>query len=165
MTERSDWVPLSVAASTLRLGVERTRKLLADGPLLGEQRGGRNQWFVDPQSLAKELAERGGPWESELDRLIAEVHGLVGRVVALEASEWPSSAGARTAAERDHYRAEASTMREVAIRANAAQRAAIAGFRQMLEAMDEQANLVSELLGPRTPADLHAPTGDGQGGN
>jgi hypothetical protein len=144
--------------------VERTRKLIETGRLVGEQRGGRNQWFIDPQSLANEIAERGGPWETDVDRLAAEVRGLVGRVVALEGSDLAGSSGARTAAARDQYRAEASTMREVAIRANAAQRAAIAGFRQMLEAMDEQTNLVSELLGPRTPADFDAP-GDGKRGD
>lgn len=156
MTDRSDWIPLKAAAPELRLSQEMTRQLVDSGPLVGEQRGGRNQWFIDPQSLANEVAKRGGPWMNAVDTLAAEVRTLGERVAALEGSGRVSSPEGRTATERDHYRAEASTMREVAIRANAAQRAAFASFRQMLEAMDEQTNLVSELLGPRTPVDLGA---------
>jgi len=163
MTDRSDWIALKAAATKLRLGAEMTRKLAKNGQLVGEQRGGRNQWFIDPQSLANEIAERGGPWEGEVEKLADEVRRLVGKVAALETAGTGDPHEARAASQRDQYRAEAATMREVAIRANAAHRAAVGGFRQMLEAMEEQTNLVSELLGPRTPVDLGA-SGEAGGG-
>jgi hypothetical protein len=163
MPDRSDWLPLKAAARELRLDPERARQLAQAGTLVGEKRGGRNAWFIDPQSLAKELKVRGGPWEDGVAKLAAEVRSLAGQVAALEGAGAGARSESGAEAERDQYRAEAATMREVATRANAAHRDTIAGFRQVLEAMEEQTNLVSELLGPRTLAELPAPD-DASGG-
>lgn len=56
--------------------------------------------------------------------------------------------------ERDRYRAEASALREAAIRANAAQRSMADGFRRVLDAVEENADAMTEVLGPRSVSDL-----------
>jgi hypothetical protein len=61
---------------------------------------------------------------------------------------------AAIARERDAYRAEASTARDVALRINASARDARTALRMLIDALDNQGEAVSQLLLPGSPADL-----------
>jgi chromosome segregation ATPase len=156
------WVPLKLAAEQLGENVETTRLRLVHRQLKGEKRGRR--WFVEPQALAKEVAERGGTRSplARIDSLEANVGALAAEVERLgvefaELRDRPNDPTLELEVlrrERDRYRAEASTLREAAIRANAGQRSIAAGFRKVLDAVDENADALTELLGPRDVSDL-----------
>jgi hypothetical protein len=86
--------------------------------------------------------------QQQLAQLTAIVDGLVER---------DRAAGDRLAAiedERDRYRAEAAAAKEVALRVNAAAREAGEGTRKLLEALELQADALSQFLAPGSPADL-----------
>jgi chromosome segregation ATPase len=149
------FVPLKEAARQLGETRERTRQRLIDRQLVGEQRGKKRLWFVDAKSLATVLEALGRVANDDLAALAAEVKRLASEIAALKAAQSPSDQElGRLRGERDRYRAEAATMREAAIHANAAQRAAVESFRRLLDALEEQADAVTELLGPRSPEDL-----------
>jgi chromosome segregation ATPase len=152
-----EFVPLKIAAAALGESTENTRLRAKRGALVAKQRGRRNEWFIESKSLAKLLGDLGRTPRTApaIDELAAEVRLLAAEVEALKGRASTSDDEVQSLRlERDRYRAEASTMRETAIRANAAQRAAAAGFRQVLEALEEQANALTELLGPRSPSEF-----------
>ena len=132
----------------------------------GEQRGPGRRWFIEPESLAELVVARGGATnadarieslETKINSLTSELQHLRRELEALRAdpSDPASASGFEVLRrERDHYRAEASTLREAAIRANAGQRLLAEGFRKVLDAIEENADALSETLGPRSPDDV-----------
>lgn len=168
-TLRDDWVSLKQAAQQLDENAETTRLRIGRGELRGEQRGRGGRWFVEPQSLANLVSARGGSQrpearigslESKIDQLTSAVEQLRSDMQGLRSDPIEQRVDLETLArERDRYRAEASTLREAAIRANAGQRSMAEGFRKVLDAVDENANALSELLGPQSPADVGSHSG------
>jgi hypothetical protein len=151
------FVALKDAARLLGESTENTRLRLKSGILSGEQRGRQRRWFVDSNALATlaRVLGRGPGALLTLGDLAEQLRLLRADVDALMRA--PSAEGRdleRVEHERDTYRAEASTMREIAARTNAAQHASISAFRQILEALEEQSAALGEAIGPRTPGDL-----------
>lgn len=161
-----NWIPLKQAAQQLGENAETTRLRAVGRELVAEQRGRGRQWFIESQSLASLVSTRDGSQapDARLDRLESKIDLLASGVEQLRA-DVEGVRGDRTdegvnldalGQERDRYRAEASTFREAAIRANAGQRAIVEGFRKVLDAVEENANALSELLGPQSPNDVAA---------
>jgi hypothetical protein len=162
--EIDNWIALARAAEQLGENAETTRLRIGRRELKGEKRGRAGRWFIEPQSLARLVAARGGSrtadarfdlLESRVDSLTTAVQELIARIQTL-----PSAPADRTlemgmlSRQRDRFRAEASTFREAAMRANASQRSMAAAFRLVLDALDENADALTEMLGPRDLDDL-----------
>lgn len=156
-----EFVPLAEAARALGETPENTRLRLLRKELVGEQRGKGRRWHVEAESLARlvDLRPARASVDRRIDQLTAEMREIAAEVEHLRTRAGTAEELHTVRRERDRYRAEASTMREAAIRANAAQRAAAKGFRDVLDALDYQADALTELLGPRSPEEFGDPTG------
>jgi hypothetical protein len=93
----------------------------------------------DPDMLARRVVA--------LERQIAAIH---------EAGNDHRRRERELESERDRYRSDAIAAREAALRLNAAAAEARAAAGSLLNALDAQADALTQLLTPGSPADLHS---------
>ncbi len=149
---------MSVTTSAHELGCSRQtiRNWLHEGKLAGAQRE-NGRWDVDAAGVNDHLVKLGRKRSASSDttELAGEVRRLATVVEELEQRE--SSAATALEAltrERDRYRAEAATMREAAIRLNAAAADAHGAMRQTLTVLEQQREALAQLLAPGSPDQL-----------
>lgn len=145
---------VSQAASALGVSTETIRKWLKNGLLTGELATTGGRWRVDTASVHERIANFGqkSSRADDIAALSAKIEQIARDVDRLAAD--PSGDLETVTKERDKYRAEASTMRETALRLNAAAREVNGAVRQTLDVLEFQSEALSELLGPGSPQDI-----------
>jgi excisionase family DNA binding protein len=159
MSDEPTTISVTEAARRLSVSGQAVRNWLRSGKLSGDM--GRARWRVDVASVdaiapapdetdADEVGLQPGPAgiEDRVDRLAAAVERLVERD---DASAKLVGALQR---ERDHFRAEAATAKEVALRVTMAARETDKAVRQLLDVLAIQADALAQLLAPSSPEGL-----------
>jgi Helix-turn-helix domain len=142
------------AAEALGVGQERARQLARSGELAGSIRGDDGCWRIPLASVEARVAARGRrvamrPVSAEDSaRLTSAVQELTRRY---EASSAGQDAIER---ERDRYRSDAASIREAALRLNAAAQDVYDGVTSLLNALRGQSEALVQLIAPASPAEL-----------
>lgn len=149
----NDCISASTAASLLGVTSQTVRNWIRAGKLEGWQ-GTNGRWSVKRGSLdladlsTKMPASGADDLERRLSSLGQTVDALQNERAAvqqtLEAVE----------RERDRHRADAAALRDAAIRMNLMSRDVATAVRQMLDVLEQQSELVSQLLAPSTVSEL-----------
>ncbi len=110
-------------------------------------------WRVDAAALPAggSRATRTVALDALLQRL-DRIEERVGQVAASQAAA--EEAREALARERDQHRADAAAAREAALRLTGVARDAVGASRQLLEALEGQADAIAQLVGPGSPRDL-----------
>lgn len=137
---------LSVTPQTIRNWIRAER---LEGKKVGRA------WVVSAAAVQREAQraprrERSGSTERQLAALVAAVERLEARSTTSE------ELLELTRRERDHFRADAATAREAALRVNAAAGEINAAVRHLLSILELQSDALTQLLAPATPGDLRA---------
>ena len=153
-----EFVPASQAAVGLGVSSETIRQRVKSGALAGFQQPNR-RWLVDRKALDAALAKLGKKTSSggpDLATLAAELEQLRRQVDRLEGRARQSTGELASAiGERDRYRAEASTLRTVALHLNGTLHETAATLRTALAAAEEaQSEVLRAVLAPGSPQDL-----------
>jgi len=144
---------ISVAEAAKRLGctTQTVRNWLQAGKLTGHQTGKRRIWHIDEASVPQPTR----PGSTSLLVVSGEAHEVLEQLRELMDRELAAERLVRAIeADRDRYRAEAATSREAALRVNAAARELREVVRRLVGVLDEQAEALTQLLAPATPADV-----------
>jgi Helix-turn-helix domain len=155
-------IGVSKAAEELGLSPQAVRDLIRSKKLKG-QKNSADRWRIDPDSLSRYLSEHGrkegvlsglerlGQRLDELDRRIDSLSDLAA-VAALQAAE----------RERDKYRSDAATLREVVRLYAESTEETEAAFANLRAASQKQREALAQLLRPASVEDLMPSGGRGQ---
>jgi hypothetical protein len=146
---------VGAVASELGLSTQAVRNLIHSGQLEGSK-GANGRWQIDASSFNSYAAEhvrkkRSAP---DMDRIERKLDELAHSIKRLETDGAPARVLDAVERERDRYRAEAAGAREAALRAVAAARDACFAIEQLLPAIREQNDALTQLLVPGSPQDL-----------
>lgn len=148
---KSQTVGTREAARRLGISQQAVRDRLRAGTLSGHQ--ARGEWRVAAAQLPAQAppTTNAATHSAITERLAAIEQRISSMAAAQEAAE---SAGDAITRERDRYRAEAASAREAALRLAGVTRDAVGATRQLLDALDAQADAIAQLVGPASPQDL-----------
>jgi hypothetical protein len=147
------------AAEELGLSPQAVRDLIRSKKLKGKKNSA-DRWRIDPNSLSRYLSEHGRKEGvlSGLERLEQRLDELDRRIDSPSESA-PTAALAAAERERDRYRSDAATLREVVRLYAESTEEADAAFASLRAASRKQREAVAQLLGPATVEDL-LPSGE-----
>lgn len=139
------------AAHRLGITQQAVRDRLRAGTLTGRSEG--RAWRVDVASLPTE-GTRATP-EATLDALVRRLDRIEERLGVLAAvQEAAKESQEALVRERDRHHADAAAAREAALQLTGVTRDAVGASRQLLEALERQADAIAQLVGPGSPGDL-----------
>jgi excisionase family DNA binding protein len=144
---------VSTGEAARRLGItqQAVRDRVRAGTLSGRREG--REWRVDAANLpSKAPATPRALSTGVIAQRLTDIESRLSEMSSAQQSA--DSAAAAIARERDRYRAEAAAAREAALRLSGVTRDAVGAARQLLEALDAQAEAIAQLVGPGSPQDV-----------
>jgi hypothetical protein len=142
-------IGVTEAAARLGLTPQAVRDRIRAGVLPGGK-DERGRWRMPTAAVPSTPSAPPGTAAivARLEQLSAEVS------VLRDAQARDARLVDEVSAQRDRYRADAASAREVALRLNVAVAEIRASARSLLDALDAQSDALTELLAPGSPADL-----------
>jgi hypothetical protein len=107
---------------------------------------------VDAAQLPVQPAAPNAGTLSAITKRLADIEMRVSAMAAEQ--DAAQAAAAAISRERDRYRADAAAAREAVLRLAGVNRDAVGAARQLLDALDAQADAIAQLVGPGSPQDL-----------
>lgn len=162
MEERT-WISVSDAADQLGMSSQAVRDLIRSNKLDG-RKNASDRWRVDPNSLSRYISEHGRKERgaSPVELLEQRLNELTRRVDSLQESTAEGSRLETAERERDRYRSDASTLREVARLYVEASEDTDAAVASLFAASRKHRDALAQLMRPGSPEGLMSSGGRGE---
>lgn len=161
--QKQTWIRVSRGAEELGLSTQAVRNLIRAGKLAASK-DPEGRWLIDEASVDRYLARHGRrkPEAAGMGRIEERLDDLARSIESLR----ESNASARqllesTERERDKHRAEASAVKEAALRLVGSAQETNSVVSGLLKVLQQQEDALVQLLAPGSPADLMPSSGKG----
>jgi hypothetical protein len=158
--QRTPWIRVSQLAGELGLSNQAVRDLIRAGKL-SAAKDPEGRWLIEAESARAYVAAHAPAKNavSDVKRIEEKLDRLVSGLSELQASSATAQQLlAATERERDAHRAEASTVREAALRLVSSAQETHTAVSGLLDVMQGQQDALIQLLAPGSPADLFTTT-------